>query len=122
MRFHVMAAAGAVCALVSASAAPATMFNNAPVAVNDSATSQCESIKLIGVLGNDYDPDGDPLTLVSAETNDLGSYAVVSGNAIEFSATYSGIQTIYYTIEDSHGAQAFGTVTVNVSFRPACEA
>ena len=122
MRIHVMGAVGAIYALMPVPTAQAAMFNNPPVAVNDTATMSCESIQEFGVLGNDYDPDGDPITLVAADTGALGSYAAVAGNVIEFSATYSGVQTVYYTIEDSHGARAYGTLTVNVTFNPSCEA
>ncbi len=44
----------------------ATAGNDAPVAVNDAAsTSKTAPIRIADVTGNDFDPDGDPITLIN---------------------------------------------------------
>lgn len=97
---------------------PAAMFNNNPVAVNDTAARTCNTITGVGVLGNDYDPDGDPLTIISA-TALIGSAAPsTDGSYIEYDSTsVTGTDTVYYVIDDGHGGQATGTLTVTVTGR-----
>ena len=59
-----------------------TAVNKAPNAVNDTATTGC-SVITIDVLGNDTDPDGDSLSLVSVTGANLGT-AIVSGSSIVY--------------------------------------
>ncbi|HWU95172.1 MAG TPA: Ig-like domain-containing protein [Sphingomonas sp.] len=98
--------------------APVFLFNDSPVAVNDTASRQCNTITGVGVLGNDYDPDGDPLTIVNAVAQ-LGNVEVsLDGQYLEYDSTsVTGTDTIYYTIDDGHGGQATGTLTVTVTGR-----
>lgn len=95
--------------------APLFLFNNNPVAVDDTVTRACNTITGIGVLANDYDPDGDPLTIISV----TGSAEVsLDGSYIEYDTTGStGTQVLYYTIDDGHGGQATGTLTVKIPAR-----
>jgi hypothetical protein len=93
-------------------------FNTAPVAVDDTATVMCGTIVGIDVLANDYDPDGDPITVVSAASG--GGNAAAAGSFVEFEPHTTGTVYVYYTIEDGNGGIASATVTVNVPRRPAC--
>lgn len=90
--------------------------NDAPVAVNDTATvNERESIT-INVLDNDSDIDGDNLTISDA-TASLGTVSIDSNQTtITYTAgDSSGTDTISYTIVDSEGEQASATVTVTIN-------
>jgi hypothetical protein len=64
------------------------------------------------VLANDSDPDGDPISLVSA----IGvNFTIVSGEIQFTSGSSGGDKTASYTIRDSNGATATATLTVTVS-------
>lgn len=93
-------------------------FNGAPVAVDDTATVRCGTIVGIDVLANDYDPDGDPITVVSADSG--GGNAAPAGSYVEFEPQMTGTVYVYYTIEDGNGGTASATVTVTVPRRPGC--
>ncbi len=95
-----------------------TSVNKAPIAVDDIATTGC-SVITIDVLGNDSDPDGDTLTLVSVTGANLGT-ATVSNNKIIYSPSYTcgkvntGVDDLIYTISDGHGHTATADLKVNV--------
>ncbi|MEB8432155.1 Ig-like domain-containing protein [Cocleimonas sp. KMM 6892] len=95
-----------------------TAVNKAPNASNDVATTGC-SVITIDVLGNDTDPDGDTLKLVSVTGANLGT-AVVSGNNIVYTPSNTcgkgntGVDNLSYTISDGNGHTASAGVTVNV--------
>ena len=96
------------------------MANNPPVAIPDVYTTP-ENTELIvaapGHLGNDYDPDGDPVTWLSyiAPENGTVSGATTSG---QFTYTpnpgFSGIETIPVSISDGNGNTADGLIMILV--------
>jgi large repetitive protein len=92
-----------------------TVTNPVPVAVNDTATTAEDTPILISVLPNDSDPDGDPLTVISAFTA-IGQATVV-GNQVQYTppANFNGTATITYTISDGQGGTATATITVTVT-------
>jgi large repetitive protein len=92
-----------------------TITNPPPVAVNDTATTNEDTPVLIAVLPNDRDPDGDPLSVISAVT--AVGQALVVGNQIQYTppANFNGTATITYTISDGQGGTATATVTVTVN-------
>jgi hypothetical protein len=96
--------------------APANPQNQPPVAVNDSLTMRPGHSVLVDVLANDSDPDGDPLTLVKGGlTVPAGITATISDGGVLVSATQTTAQKIVqYTVSDSHGAEATGTLRVTV--------
>lgn len=98
--------------------APAFLFNSNPVAVNDTASVQCLTIQSINVLANDYDSDGDPLTVTSVDwqTGNHG-YAEVDGNMISYSADSVGTDEIYYSVSDGNGGTATAKLTVTITGR-----
>ncbi|MEA2421790.1 MAG: clumping factor, partial [Thermoleophilaceae bacterium] len=62
-----------------------TGVNDAPVAVDDSTTTDENSAKTFAVLGNDTDADGDSLTVASVDkTGTLGSVAVNGNGSITY--------------------------------------
>jgi large repetitive protein len=92
-----------------------TVTNPAPVAVNDSAATNEDTPVLIPVLPNDSDPDGDPLSVISAAAT-VGTATVV-GNQVQYTppANFNGTATITYTISDGQGGTATATITVTVN-------
>jgi Ca2+-binding RTX toxin-like protein len=107
--------------------------NSAPVAVGESASSGVTVFVLIGapagILANDYDPDGDPVSFHSAGNargalqsiqvnNDINTGAPLSitwtVTAAVSGAAAGSVHTGWfdYTITDGNGAYASATVTV----------
>lgn len=90
--------------------------NSAPIAQNDTATTDNQTPIKIAVLSNDTDADGDALTIIEALA-DTGS-VVISNNATLIytpDSDYVGLATISYRVTDSRGASASATVQVTVT-------
>lgn len=91
--------------------------NNAPVAVNDSATTGAGAPVTIAVLANDTDPDGNVLSVVSATA---GTGGTVSNTATDVTFTpdlgFSGTASFSYTVSDG---TATATASVSVTVAPA---
>lgn len=93
--------------------------NHPPTTVNDTKTLvRCVIGSLFNVGANDSDIDGDlPLTVISV-TNFSGLATVVpsSGSTVEIeTGPTAGTSVHYYTIQDSRGATAVGTLTITIS-------
>lgn len=93
-----------------------TPVNDPPVAANDTASTNEDTPVRIGIIGNDSDLDGDPLTVTSA-TAANGAVVVNADGTITYTpnANFNGIDTISYTISDGRGGTATATVTVTVA-------
>ncbi|MBK9462530.1 MAG: carboxypeptidase regulatory-like domain-containing protein [Sphingobacteriales bacterium] len=97
--------------------------NQAPVAVDDSGTSTNGNPVTINVLGNDYDPDGDPLTLTVTQQPANGTLTVNGGN-ITYTPNpgFNGTDTYTYQICDDATPplcdQATVTITVTGNSTP----
>jgi len=82
---------------------PCPPVNDPPIAVNDSATVDPNSdiVVPIIVLGNDTDPNGDPLTVTSADAAN-GTVIIGSNNELYYTPEdgFCGIDTITYTVCD----------------------
>lgn len=97
-----------------------TTLNRPPVAVNDSATTARNTAVTINVLGNDSDPDGDPLTVIGVHQPAHGG-VVVNSSGANNNITYTparnffGLDTFTYTVSDGFGGSATATVTVTVT-------
>jgi Bacterial Ig domain len=97
--------------------------NHAPVAVNDQfnisdrATAVVDGINSLRPLNNDYDADGDVLTITGASTPAHGALSVIGANLVQYQPTvgYSGSDSFTYTISDGRGGTATATVTVSSS-------
>ncbi len=90
--------------------------NEAPVAVDDTASTPVDTLlEDIPVLGNDSDPDGDPLT-VTAATAPNGTVTVNGDGTLDYQPDpgFEGTDTITYVISDGNGGTDVGEVTVTV--------
>lgn len=89
--------------------------NTAPVAVNDSASTDDRTAILIAVLSNDTDAEGDVLT-VSAASAVEGTVSIEADQRLRYTpkAGFAGVDTISYTVTDSSGDSATGSVSVTV--------
>ncbi len=95
--------------------------NMTPDAVNDTATTDEDTPVTIDVLANDSDPDGDPLTVVSASSPD-GDVTINPDGTLTFTPNpdFNGDATITYTVEDPSGLQ--DTASVDVTVNPVNDA
>ncbi|SIS78631.1 Ca2+-binding protein, RTX toxin-related [Roseivivax lentus] len=93
--------------------------NAAPDAVDDTATTTVNTPVTIPVLANDSDPDGDPITTVSAIATN-GIAAVNADGTVTFTPDvgFTGTAEIGYAIEDPSGASDSATVTITVTDPP----
>ncbi|MCA8938850.1 MAG: cadherin-like domain-containing protein, partial [Planctomycetes bacterium] len=94
--------------------------NAAPVAGADFAATVLDSAIVIDVLRGDVDPNGDTITVVDAVVSNPALGAVtIAGDGLSITFTpalgANGMLTITYTIQDSKGAQAMGTVTLVIA-------
>lgn len=91
-----------------------------PVARDDAATVRSGQSVTVQVLGNDTDPDGGTLSLVSVTTPSRGT-AAVSGSAVVYTAPadFVGTATFDYTIGNPSNLRATARVTVTVTAPPA---
>ncbi|MEE8587656.1 MAG: Ig-like domain-containing protein [Acidobacteriota bacterium] len=90
--------------------------NSPPLAVTDEAETPESLPVLIEVLSNDSDPEGDPLSLVSVTQPSNGTAQIASQTAVTYTPAdgFQGSDSFSYTVADSKGAEATGTVNVNV--------
>ncbi len=90
--------------------------NDAPVAVNDVASASKNGVKLIPVLANDSDVDGDTLSIASVTATTNGT-VVISGKAVNFTPRkgFTGNASFSYTISDGKGGTSTATVVVTVT-------
>ncbi len=88
---------------------------DAPDAEDDVAETDEDTPVTIDVLGNDSDPDGDPLTVTEATSPD-GDVVINPDGTITFTPdeNFNGDTTIEYTITDPDGNEDTATVTVTV--------
>ena len=91
--------------------------NRDPVAVADVAAAVRGTPVTVSVLGNDSDPDGDALTVISAITSGNSSVTVGADGVLTYMATGQtpATDTIVYTISDGRGGTATGQVSVSVT-------
>lgn len=98
---------------------PFTTANNAPSPVADSyTTAEDVTVTTGNVLANDSDPDGDTVTLVSADARSVHGGYVVNNNDGTFTFTpssgFQGTDSFEYVVQDPSGAQASATVSIQV--------
>ncbi len=90
--------------------------NDAPDAVDDSASTDARKAIAIDVRGNDTDIDGDTLSVQSVSDPAGGSTTVTADGKILYTpdAGFNGTDTFTYTISDGHSGTATANVTVTV--------
>ncbi len=88
-----------------------------PVAVKDEAQTDEDTSIVIEVTANDYDPDGDPLCLVSVFMDPNGVVEIVDCHNVRYTPNHNwhGVETFFYTITDGTGRSDSAKVTVTVN-------
>ena len=99
--------------IVIASATP----NQAPHAVDDSATTNQNSPITIDVLANDSDPDGDTLTISNLSQAGNGTVALNANNTLTYSPNtgFQGTDSFSYAVSDGRGGTHTAAVGVTVT-------
>ncbi|GHF83308.1 Ig-like domain-containing protein [Thalassotalea marina] len=89
--------------------------NRVPVTTNDSAETDNQTSIKIDVLANDTDADGDALTVISASA-EHGEVTINSDSTLNYkpASSFEGTDTLVYTVSDSFGGTAQGTVAIKV--------
>ena len=106
-------------ATVTVGIAPDSGQNQSPVAVADNVIARGGRQLSIAVLGNDFDPDGDKITLVTGSVKPVDNRTTVTatavGSRIDLTTPESmGVQRFYYEISDGRGGTGRGVLTVDV--------
>ncbi|MFY9824829.1 MAG: Ig-like domain-containing protein, partial [Thermoanaerobaculia bacterium] len=91
--------------------------NDAPVAIDDSATVAEDGTVNIAVLANDTDVDGDTLSVASVTQGAHGAVVINPDKTVKYTpaANYNGSDSFTYTVSDGNGGTATGTVTITVT-------
>ena len=97
-----------------------TAVNDAPVAVNDTATVAAGSAVTIPVRTNDTDVDGPSLTVTAVTQGARGTVAINAGQTVTYTAgLFAGTDdTFTYTVSDGAGGTSTATVTVILTAPP----
>jgi hypothetical protein len=86
-----------------------------PVATIDEVAARPGTTVSVQVLANDSDPDGSPLSVVSAVPNDKRTRARVSGDLVVISPPKQpGVYAVVYTIQNELGGTSSNFVRVTV--------
>ena len=94
--------------------------NSRPVAQNDGYNTS-EDVELViaapGVLGNDNDPDGDPMTAVPVSDVSNGTLSLDPDGGFSYTPGpgFSGSDSFSYTANDDGGASNVAIVTIGVA-------
>jgi hypothetical protein len=106
-------ATAAVTVTVNCSPPP---VNHPPIAVDDSVTTEENASLVIDVLANDYDQDGDTLSIISASTPCHSIVTINADGTITYipAQDYCGPESFTYTISDGQ-ATATAKVIVSIS-------
>lgn len=91
--------------------------NDAPVANDDSVTSNEDSSVAGQVLANDNDPDGDSLTVTLGTGPSDGNLALNADGAFTYTPNenWSGTDSFTYQVDDGRGGTDVATVTITVN-------
>ena len=91
--------------------------NKSPVALDDTLSILKDSGAIsVDVLANDFDPEGQPLSLVSALAA-LGTAVAETNNTVTYTppAGISGFDTVVYTIVDDVGQARTGQINITIT-------
>ncbi|MCD8566825.1 MAG: Ig-like domain-containing protein, partial [Geovibrio sp.] len=91
--------------------------NDAPVAVNDEVEVDEDGSVTFGVLGNDYDVDGDSISIKDFTQPEHGTVTLNQDGTFTYvpNENYNGDDSFTYTIKDQHGETSTATVSVTVN-------
>jgi hypothetical protein len=97
------------------------VVNRPPDAVDDELRSRPGRTMRTNVLRNDFDPDGDALTVrPNANRTDGGTFSVAADGAFAYTPRYgfAGGDSVSYTISDGRGGSDTATVWIRVENAP----
>jgi len=99
---------------VGVAAAPTT--NTAPVATDDLVVAQPGRTVVTDVISNDFDADGDALTLEDTPLSDDPALTISmrSGRVVADLPGEEGVYTAHYRLSDGRGGMDVGTITFQV--------
>ena len=94
-----------------------TPVNDAPGAVDDTATTDEETAVTVEVLANDADADGDPLTVDDVTPPAHGTATVADDGAIIYTpeTDFNGADRFTYTVSDGAGGIAEASVIITIT-------
>ncbi len=94
-----------------------SVVNDAPTAVDDTASTNEDTAAAIAVLSNDSDPDGDTLTVASVTPPTSGTVQIIVNQTLSYTpvSNFIGVDSFSYTVIDGQGGSATASVTVTVS-------
>ncbi|MEM7113479.1 MAG: Ig-like domain-containing protein [Chloroflexota bacterium] len=96
-----------------------TAVNDAPIATNDSATTDQEMAVSIDLVANDSDIDADDTLSIASFDQPSNGSVVENGDGVSVTYTpdagFFGSDSFTYTVEDSEGETAVATVTITVN-------
>jgi len=96
----------------------AALVNTAPVALNDSITMSAKEAIVIDVLGNDWDPENDALTITNVSQGAKGNVQITSGGQVLYTPakSFKSSDNFSYTISDGEQtATAFVSLSLSTS-------
>jgi filamentous hemagglutinin family protein len=93
-----------------------TMTNTGPTAVSDSAITTYAAPVVIGVLGNDTDPEHDPLSVSSFNYTGAGTVVLNANNTLTYTppAGFLGKDSFTYSVTDGQTGEVPTSTTVSV--------
>lgn len=96
-----------------------TVFADPPTAVNDSRTIPINSSITLNPIANDFDADGDAISVISVTSSNNASVTLNSDGSVFYSPNtdFQGADTFTYTIQETtteEAQTATGSVTINV--------
>jgi hypothetical protein len=94
-----------------------TSVNDAPVAVDDSAAMPENGTLTLDVLANDYDVEGDSLTVTAVTTATHGLVVINPDNTVTYTPDvgFAGSDSFGYTISDGNGGSDTAVMTITVT-------
>lgn len=94
--------------------------NQAPVALDDAASTTVGGTVEVPVLANDADPDNDPLTVTVATPPQAGTTEVDANGVVTYmhTGTEPTTDSFTYTVTDDGGLSDTATVTITVAQAP----
>ncbi|RDD62279.1 Ig-like domain-containing protein [Ferruginivarius sediminum] len=96
---------------------PSEPSNTAPVAGDDSVTTDADTAVTLDVLANDSDGDGDTLDIGSLGSPSNGTVVENADGTLTYTpdADFSGSDSFTYTVNDGNGGSDTATVSVTVN-------
>ncbi len=93
------------------------LTNQPPDASSDETTTDEDNAVTLNVLGNDVDPDGDPLLVSDVTQGSNGSVTINADNTLTYSPSpnFNGSDAITYTVTDAFGNTDTANVMVTIN-------